>query len=300
MLLLCASKERDGSGLLVHRICNGVESVSPSSDLQQRRDWVAGEGGFDGDGGFGRGGRGRVRRGLPVGSAMANLNRCKEEMKETSSSSSSMVDELNLLGTWISPYSTRVKIALAEKGVDYEFREEDLSTRAHLLKMNPVSKQIPELIHNDKPVCESLIIVQYTGEIWNHKSPLLPSDPHQGEAQETAKNDLIGYLKVLEGELGDKPYFGGETFGIVDVALVPSYSFFFAYEQFGNFSIVAKCPALVVWVHWCMEKESVLKHLPDQHKIYDSMLERKKKLHAKLISRRMFDWSVICHTISYI
>ncbi|GMP66292.1 hypothetical protein CsSME_00026707 [Camellia sinensis var. sinensis] len=31
-----------------------------------------------------------------------------------------------------------------------------------------------------------------------------------GEAQETAKNDLIGYLKVLEGELGDKPYFGGE------------------------------------------------------------------------------------------
>ncbi|CAL5342186.1 unnamed protein product [Camellia sinensis] len=118
------------------------------------------------------------------------------------------------------------------------------------------------------------------------------------EAQETAKNDLIGYLKVLEGELGDKPYFGGETFGIVDVALVPSYSFFFAYEQFGNFSIVAECPALVAWVHRCMEKESVSKHLPDQHKVYGSMLEHKKKLHAKQISRRMFDWSVICHTIS--
>ncbi|XP_028091819.1 probable glutathione S-transferase parC [Camellia sinensis] len=68
-----------------------------------------------------------------------------------------------------------------------------------------------------------------------------------GEAQETAKNDLIGYLKVLEGELGDRPYFWGETFGIVDVALVPSYSFFFAYEQCGNFNIVAECPALVAW-----------------------------------------------------
>ncbi|CAL5403229.1 unnamed protein product [Camellia sinensis] len=136
---------------------------------------------------------------------------------------------------------------------------------------------------------------------------MLPSDPHQlaqarfwadyvdkkmyiagrqlmfstGEAQETVKNDLIGCLKVLEGELGDKPYFGGETFGIVDVALIPNYSFFFAYEQFGNFSIVAECPALVAWVHRCMEKKSVSKHLPDQHKVYDCVLERKKKLEAE-------------------
>ena len=102
-----------------------------------------------------------------------------------------------------------------------------------------------------------------------------------GEAQETAKNDLIGYLKVLEGELGDKAYFVGEIFGIVDVALVPSYSFFFAYEQFGNFSIVAECPALVDWVNRWMEMESVSKHLPDQHKVYDYILERKKKLESK-------------------
>ncbi|THG00338.1 hypothetical protein TEA_030062 [Camellia sinensis var. sinensis] len=115
-----------------------------------------------------------------------------------------------------------------------------------------------------------------------------------GEAQETAKNDLIGYLKVLEGELEDKAYFGGEIFGIVDVALVPSYSFFFAYEQSGNFSIVAECPALVAWVHWCMEKESVSKHLPDQHKVYDSMLERKKKLQAKSKENREERSSIDC------
>ncbi|KAF5948720.1 hypothetical protein HYC85_014677 [Camellia sinensis] len=219
-----------------------------------------------------------------------------------------MADEIILLGTWISIFSTRVKIALAEKEVDYEFREEDLSNKSPLLlKANPVNKQIPVLIHNGKPVYESLIIIEYIDEVWNHKSPLLPSDPHQlaqarfwadyvdkkmyiagrqlmfstGEAQETVKNDLIGCLKVLEGELGDKPYFGGETFGIVDVALIPNYSFFFAYEQFGNFSIVAECPALVAWVHRCMEKKSVSKHLPDQHKVYDCILERKKKLEAE-------------------
>ncbi|GMP66298.1 hypothetical protein CsSME_00026711 [Camellia sinensis var. sinensis] len=183
-----------------------------------------------------------------------------------------MADEIIFLGTWISLFSTRVKIALAEKDVDYEFREEVSNKSPLLLKANPVNKQIPVLIHNSKPVYESLIIVEYIDEVWNHKSPLLPSDPHQraqarfwadyfdkkmyiagrqlmfstGEAQETVNNDLIGCLK-----------------------------------QFGNFSIVAECLALVAWVHGCMEKNSVSKHLLDQHKVYDCILERKRKLEAE-------------------
>ena len=38
-----------------------------------------------------------------------------------------------------------------------------------------------------------------------------------GEVQETAKKELIGCFKLLEEELGDKPYFGGERFGFIDV-----------------------------------------------------------------------------------
>ncbi|GMP66293.1 hypothetical protein CsSME_00026708 [Camellia sinensis var. sinensis] len=219
-----------------------------------------------------------------------------------------MADEAILLDFWVSPFATRVKIALAEKGVEYGFREEDQSNKSPLLlKMNPVHKQVPVLIHNGKPVCESPIIVQYIDEVWNHKSPLLPCDPHQraqarfwadfvdkkicsvsklmwsstGEAQETAKNDLIGCLKLLEGELGDKPYFGGDTFGFVDVALIPFYNAFYTIEQLGNFRIVAECPKLVAWGHRCMKKESVSKSLPDQHKLYDFLLGSKKKLEAK-------------------
>ncbi|CAL5406075.1 unnamed protein product [Camellia sinensis] len=232
-----------------------------------------------------------------------------------------MADEVILLGSWLSPFATRVKIALAEKEIEYESREEDLSNKSPvLLKMNPVNKQIPVLIHNGKPVCESLIIVQYMDEVWNHKSPLLPSDPYQraharfwvdyidkkvnmclctniyiwyilqvyslgkllftstGAALELAKNDLLGCFKLLEGELGDKPYYGGETFGFVDVALIPFYTFFYSFEQFGNFSMVTECPKLVAWAHRCMEKECVSNTLLDQHKVYDFMLERKKKL----------------------
>ncbi|KAI9121129.1 hypothetical protein K1719_008162 [Acacia pycnantha] len=45
--------------------------------------------------------------------------------------------------------------------------------------MNPVHKQIPVLIHNTKPISESLIILQYIDEVWNQNQKLLPSDPYQ-------------------------------------------------------------------------------------------------------------------------
>ncbi|KAI8557960.1 hypothetical protein RHMOL_Rhmol04G0051500 [Rhododendron molle] len=84
---------------------------------------------------------------------------------------------------------------------------------------------------------------------------------------EAGKKELIDYLKVLEGELGDKPYFGGETFGYVDVSLVPFYSWFYAWETCGKFNIEAECPVLVAWAKRCMEKESVARSLPDPHKV---------------------------------
>ena len=101
-----------------------------------------------------------------------------------------------------------------------------------------------------------------------------------GEAQETAKNELIGCFKLLEEELGDKAYFGGETFGFVDVALIPFYGWFDTLEKLGNFSMEAECPKIVAWAKRCMEKESVSKSFPDQKKVYDFFAEFRKKLAA--------------------
>lgn len=207
-----------------------------------------------------------------------------------------MADEVILLDFWPSMFGMRLRIALALKEVKYEYREEDLRNKSELLlKMNPVHKKIPVLIHNGKPVCESTIAVEYIDEVWKDKALLLPSDPYEksqakfwadyidkklydfgrkiwatkGEEQEAAKKDLIECLKVLEGVLGDKTYFGGESLGFVDVSLLGFYTWFYAWETFGNFSTEEECPKLIAWAKRCMEKESVSKSLPDPHKVLD-------------------------------
>lgn len=83
---------------------------------------------------------------------------------------------------------------------------------------------------------------------------------------------MIEILKLLEGELGDKKYFAGETFGFVDVAFVPFTSWFYTYETVGNFSVEKECPKLVAWAKRCMERDSVSKSLHDPHKVYEHLL----------------------------
>ncbi|KAH9627169.1 hypothetical protein KSS87_018409 [Heliosperma pusillum] len=212
--------------------------------------------------------------------------------------------KVELLDYWRSPFAMRVKIALEEKGIDYEYNEQELlgNKSCLLLEMNPVHKRVPVLIHNGKPICESLIIVEYIDEVWDHTTPLLSSDPYlrsqakfwgdfidnkifscgrelwqaKGEKQDSIIKEFIEGLKLLEEELKEEKFFGGDKFGYVDVALVPLTCWFYALEKCGNFSIQEHCPKLIGWAQRCKDRPSVSKSLPDPLKIYDYVLDLKK------------------------
>ncbi|KAK9742897.1 hypothetical protein RND81_03G204100 [Saponaria officinalis] len=151
--------------------------------------------------------------------------------------------EVKVFRTWRSPFARRVELALKLKGIDYEIVNEDLSNKSdELLKYNPVHEKIPVLVHNGKPIAESVVILEYIEETWKDNS-LLPSDPYdraqarfwahfiENKLFPSAKKVILGgghddekpieefkeALNVLEKEVEGKEFFGGSKIGYVDI-----------------------------------------------------------------------------------
>jgi RNA polymerase-associated protein len=114
------------------------------------------------------------------------------------------------------PYCARVRLALAEKELDYETVEVDLADRPQwLLDLNPPNGRVP-VLDDGFTLPESEVIMAYLDERYPER-PLLPSDPveraharllvHRFDDQlgtdyyalrRGEPNDLAGKLSTLE------------------------------------------------------------------------------------------------------
>nr|XP_043618594.1 probable glutathione S-transferase [Erigeron canadensis] len=200
-----------------------------------------------------------------------------------------MADEVKLYGVGGSPFVCRVKIALSLKGIKYENIEEDTNNKSpDLLKYNPVHKQVPVLVHNGKPISESLVILEYIDDVWNKGYPILPQDPYEkavarfwakfiddklvplsftafkSNGDEQAIAEACEQLKILENELKGKKFFGGDNINLIDITAVILAYWLGAIEEATGIKIVTKqmFPKVTEWADNFIQCETVKKVLP--------------------------------------
>ncbi|XP_034673528.1 probable glutathione S-transferase isoform X2 [Vitis riparia] len=183
--------------------------------------------------------------------------------------------EVKVLGASLSFFCCRVEWALKLKGVAYEYLEEDLRNKSPmLLQSNPVHKKVPVLVHDGRPIAESLVILEYIDEAWKGY-PLLPEDPSErakirfwarftdencvlgawaaccakGHEREKAIESAQESLSFLQKQIEGKKFFGGETMGLLDLVVgsLPNWIEFL--EEHGGMKLLdeEKFPSLYEW-----------------------------------------------------
>jgi glutathione S-transferase len=139
------------------------------------------------------------------------------------------------------PYCARVRIVLAEKGLEYETVEVDLDDRpAWIYEKNPLGR-VPVLEEDAFVLPESAVIDEYLEERYPEPA-LWPADPGERafgrllvfrfdqlskpyyalrRGEEGARERLDSELAKLNAVLDARPYLSGREFGLADVAYVP-------------------------------------------------------------------------------
>uniref|UniRef100_A0A0E0F087 glutathione transferase n=1 Tax=Oryza meridionalis TaxID=40149 RepID=A0A0E0F087_9ORYZ len=200
-------------------------------------------------------------------------------------------DELKLLATWFSPFASRVKFVFHLKGLSYENIEEDLKNKSELLlKSNPVIKKVPVLLHNGKPLCESMVIVEYLDETFAGVGPsVVPADPYERavarfwvsyidnkvfrsksmeEKAEGLKQIFVAVM-VLEEAFKEcskgKPFFGGDNAGVVDIALGSQLGWVRASQALSGIKLFdpAKTPLLAAWAERFLALDAAKASMPE-------------------------------------
>ena len=123
----------------------------------------------------------------------------------------------------------KVRIALAEKGLDY--REHLMTLRgdqfdAAYMKLNP-NAVVPTLVHDGRPVIESSVILYYLDEVFPNPT-LMPKDPHQRALVRQFNKLIDEYVHnsctILTFATAFRPWFTGLTSEQIEQRLAKSPS----------------------------------------------------------------------------
>ena len=95
--------------------------------------------------------------------------------------------DIELFSSDLCPYAHRVRLALAEKGVDFWHTEIDLADKPEwFLVISPLG-EVPVIRHEDRFIADSTVILEYLEEVY----PPRPASEGSGQARHRAVLDEI-------------------------------------------------------------------------------------------------------------
>jgi len=199
--------------------------------------------------------------------------------------------ELVFHSGWFCPFVQRTWIALEERGIPYQYKEVNpYKKEPHFLAINPKGL-VPAIEYRGKALYESLVLIDFLEDA----SPaaggsLYPPDPYDKAyariwIDHISKAVVPGYMRLLQAQdpaaqasareefykalrtISEKvkgPYFFGEQFSVVDVALAPWVMRWYVLAENRGVSFDAVSPEWKAWAEALAKRESVVKTQSDK------------------------------------
>ncbi|MEQ8371382.1 MAG: glutathione S-transferase family protein [Alphaproteobacteria bacterium] len=192
--------------------------------------------------------------------------------------------DIEIVSTKTCPYAQRSRMALVEKGVDFDYKAVDLSNKPDwFLRLSPYGK-VPVVRRGDEVVFESAIINEYLDEIFPQPA-LLPRDPYlrawariwidfantrftaaygaviyHPDADKAAVDTLMAHVHTMESNglarFADGPYWLGRDVSLVDITYWPWFERWTALAEARGIAIPADCVHTLKWVDVMRQRES--------------------------------------------
>lgn len=186
------------------------------------------------------------------------------------------MSQVEIYSAQVCPYAHRTRLALREKGVDFELIEIDVHNRPDwFYDISPYGR-VPVLKHGDTHIFESSVINEYIDEVFPDP-PLMPKAPadrakariwidfcntqftsafyrllkaDDAAARAEYSDTLLERLHFIDEEglaTGEGPYWFGEQLTLTDIAFYPFFERFAVLEHFTGITLPDNCSRIHRW-----------------------------------------------------
>ncbi len=186
-----------------------------------------------------------------------------------------------LISFKLCPFVQRSVILMQEKGIEYDIEFIDLSNPpAWFLTLSPTGK-VPVLQMGDDVLFESAVISEYLDEVY--LPSLHPSDPLEKaknrawieytsslyvgafnllmaktkEDADQSISEMTGNLEGLQNAKQSEPWFNGEAFSLVDIAVAPFFIRAVFFKKYFQLDLLKGFSTLQTWSELALARQSV-------------------------------------------